>query len=98
FGLVYRQRGFHSVMCESAQFRARDFVLAGFVWREPHHDSHSGNGVLLQPEVRQKEAVDDVLRAQPDSHRFPYWNMHYSLADDVIFRGRIRAVNTDVVR
>ena len=42
--------------------------------------------------------MDNILRPQPDSHRFSDGNVHYTDADDIILSNRIVAVKTDVVR
>src|ERR1051326_1004448 len=85
-------------MSKTAEFGARDFILAGLGWRKPHLDAHAGNGVLLHSEVRQEEAVNDVFGAQANSYRLADRNVHDSDAHDVVLGQGIATINSDVIR
>src|SRR6058998_726912 len=65
-GLEHRELAAHRAVAEAAQLRAGDLVHPGLRRLDPHVDGEPGDRVLLQPERRHEEAVDDVLRAQPD--------------------------------
>src|SRR5436189_3430653 len=83
-------------MSKAAQFGAGDFVSSRAVRRKPDFDSHARHGVLLDAQMWKKEAMDDVLRTQPDLHRTADREMQFTEDNDIVSRCRIRAVQTDI--
>src|SRR3954468_18492534 len=79
-----RDESAHARVAQAAELRAADLVLelgvagpaphlrGGDVGDEPDRDREAGNGVLLHPELRHAEAVDDVLAPEPDDD----WLVH----------------------
>src|SRR5262245_2510073 len=84
----------HPVMRKPAELRARELVGAETRWKEHHLRRHARYGVLLYTEIRQEEAVDDVLRVQPEVDGAS--NRHRDLveADDVILPGRVGGIES----
>src|SRR3990172_2942106 len=56
----------HAGVAESTEFSAGEFVPARLGCLEPGLDLSSRDGILLQPQVRKKEAVDDILCLEGD--------------------------------
>src|SRR5262249_50938289 len=54
-GCLYDQHTLHFVVAESAELCAGQLEAAGARGREPQFDRHPGNGVLLHPQVGEKE-------------------------------------------
>src|ERR1700687_5777500 len=74
---LHRQVALHTRMPEAAQLRARNFVLSRLGRLKPHFDHASRHCVLLQTQVRNEKAVDNVLRSQIYSHHFADRHMHF---------------------
>src|SRR5688572_2505252 len=51
----------HDVVAGAAELGAADLVAPGLGGLEPEGHPHAGDHVLLDPELRHEEAVDDVL-------------------------------------
>ena len=97
-------------MAQAAQLRAGDLVLElGFPQPGPHlggrdvGDEPDGNrqardGVLLHAELWHAEAVNHVLAAQPHDDRLVHGQVELIERRDVVFRGRIGAVEPKRVR
>src|SRR5712691_7745923 len=64
FGAVYMQPASHAGVAEATQLGARDLVLARLVGLEPRINFSTRHGVLLEAQVRQEEAVDDIPRLE----------------------------------
>ncbi len=56
----------HAVVAEAAELGAEDGVGAGGGWGEVDVDGLAGDCVLLEAELGDGEAVDDVLRAEAE--------------------------------
>ena len=74
----------HGGVAKPAELGAGDLERAGAGRLEPHVDRHSRNRVLLEAELREEEAVDDVLGAEVDPHRNPHRHVHVVGRDDVV--------------
>ena len=84
----------------AAEFGAEKRKTAGRGRPEPHRLERAGDDIVLQPEGRDEEAVDDVLRSQDKAHSLADRHMqridlplsagvlnfpHPLLADDIEF-------------
>src|SRR6266516_5768562 len=74
--IVDGQNRLHSIMCEAAQFGAGDFVGPGPSGSKPDLDSHTRHGILFDSQIRQKETVNDIHRAESHSDRTARRNVH----------------------
>src|SRR5262245_56065938 len=66
---LYDQNAPHFIVAKAAELSAGKFEPADARGGEPEIDRHPGHGVLLDAEVGEEKAVDDVLGAKPDLHR-----------------------------
>src|ERR1039458_6672145 len=83
----------HLVVAEAAKFRTSDLVAAGLGGGEVHVDRQAGHGVLFETHLRNKETVDEVVRAQNEFHFAPYGHFH-NPRDYVVLGRRILRVET----
>src|SRR5437773_3208677 len=95
--IVDGQKPSHPVVCEAAQFSAGNFIGPRPVGSKPDLDRHSWHGVLLDPQIRQKETVDYVLRAASNFHRPARQNVHLADGNDVVLCRRVGSVKADIV-
>src|SRR5205814_2035158 len=79
----------HPVMTQSAQLRARDFVIADAVGNEPHRRIEARDHILLHAHFVQAKAVDHVLGRQVHEHRAINGKRQLVDRRDVVLRIRI---------
>src|SRR5579884_1985227 len=83
----------HRVVPHAAELRAHDLIRAFLVRGEPDVHDPAGHGVLLHPEVRQGQTVDDVDGRDVQQHGPVDDEMQVVDGDDVLFVLRIARVH-----
>src|SRR5271168_464454 len=71
-------------MAEAAQFRAWNLILTFFDRLEPYVDDAAGDRILLEPNPRNKKAVDDVFGSQFEADNLIDRHMKVVFDGDVI--------------
>src|SRR4029450_1531619 len=84
----------HTGMPWPAQFSAGKLITPRLRGLEPHQDLTPRDGVLLQTERRDKEAVDDVLTAQV--HAYDLIHRHIELFVSFIVGGVKKLIRTRI--
>src|SRR6266852_2136482 len=74
-GAVHMQPALHAGMAEATQLGARDLVLARLVGLEPRINFSARHRVLFEAQVRQEEAVDDIVRLENHTDGLADWHM-----------------------
>src|SRR5450759_2156656 len=83
---VHGQVALHPVMGQAAQLRACDLPVTRAARLHPHARGHAGNGVLLDPKLRQEEGMDHVLGVERDDRRLIDREMELIQSHDVVGR------------
>ena len=93
-------------MTQTTELRAGDLVLefripglgahvgGRDVGNEPDRDRQAGHGVLLHTELRDAEAVDDILASELHDDRLVDRQVELIDGGDVVFGGRIGAIES----
>src|SRR5882724_4685252 len=87
----------HLEMKLAAKFRAGKFILARLISREVNANNHPRNQVLLEPQLRHPEIVNDVFGAQDQFHWPADGNCYYAV-HHVVFGARISFIEADEVQ
>src|SRR5713226_7196836 len=73
-------------MAKPAKLRASNLKFSCLNRREMHVDGQAGHRVLLEPHLRNKEAVDDVVSAKDYLDFAIHWHHHNSTHNIVLGR------------
>ncbi len=85
-------------MCDSAKLFTEHFVGAGFGYLEPLIGHHAGHEIHLDAELRHREIVQDVGRAQQKVNRLVHGQAgNRRVDDDVVLSGGVRRIDAERV-
>ena len=74
----------HPGVSKPTELSAGDFIRARFRCFKPHIYKPTGKGILLEPELRDKEAMNNIVGREPDMHHLVNGDMQLVLKLQVI--------------